>query len=1228
MKGCLQPRISWGIFFGSAWILTVIQVLFLFAQTPSRGIQELGLDPAKHLSQYTFNTWREEQGMPQNIATDLVQTPDGYIWIASQQGLVRFDGVQFTLFGRRNTPGFGATFLSNLYYAKDGTLWIGKNGGVGRMKNGVFEHLSAKEGFLGNAGVITEDDEGRIYVSSGEGLYVYEKGKFNLLTTANGLAANPIQTVYHDTDGSLLVATAQGLQTYRKGAFSSTLTTAQGLPSNIVISLLRDAEGTLWIGTNKGLVAMRGSWQSPSLTLYTQEKNNLAGNVINDMLIDKRGNFFLSCPGGGISRFNPRTASAENITTANGLQDNNTLCLMEDLEGSVWIGTGADGIHRFRDGKFTSLGQPEGFTVNPIWSILQDKRGDVWIATVGGGLLQLRDKKVIATYTTKNGFPSDRPRPLAEAPDGTLWIGTLGQGLIAMNNGKITTYTAEKDGLLANGVNTLFFSNDGALWINHPGVGITVMKNGKVQTTLTTANGLKTNFAPSFYQDRAGTLWIGTRAYLKKYEHGSITAIPIDSAIDNSVFVLNIVQDREGVMWLGTGRGLRRYKNGVMKPILSDNGLIDEMVFALEEDNHGNVWMTCNKGIMRVPKEDLNAVADGKITTLPRITTFNRFDGMRSSECNFGCPIMLKDRDGAYWFPTVGGAAIIHPDHVPQNPLRPQIAIEDVLVDGVRREREISMKAGVNLVIEPDDENVEIRYTALSLLVPERVQFRYKLEGIDKEWIDAGSRRFAQYSHVAPGAYTFRIQACNNDGVWNEEGAALQIRFQPHFWQTWLFYVLCVALIAGTAYMAVRARILRMHRRTVELKQREVELNHRIESMLQEAHDKAEHEKHLIEEASQKTAAEKQYLAGSVETMLTTMDKFANGDLTVVLTSQNNDDIARLYAGFTQSVENIHTMLRQVRDSVQTTALSTQHISSRAEHIAETSEEQVRRVAHITHAIATLADSAADNAKNITLVASIASKAGESAYKGGEVVNETIAGMNRINEAVHRSAETVTELGKSSEEIGEILELINTIAGQTNLLALNAAIEAARAGVHGRGFAVVADEVRKLSERTTSATKQITEIIKHFQAEIGQTIAAMKEGTREVERGKDLANNAGYSLREIIAEVERVATITAQIAAASQEQHATSAEISQDTAVVRESTEHATRDIAEIASASMQLNALAAELQHLVSRFALRNQEDDGYNANHGRVLNGKNTSASIAPKQVTKKLAAGYSRV
>ncbi len=1215
MKGSFTFSIVSGLLRGVALMFTLVYSPGAFSQQAPTSAQTTGLDPAKRLSQYTFDTWREEQGMPQNIVSDLVQTPDGYIWIASQQGLVRFDGVQFTLFTRQNTPGFGATFLTSLYYAKDGTLWIGKNGGVGRMKNGVFEHLSAKEGFMGNAGTITEDNEGRIYISSGEGLYVYAQGKFSLLTTANGLAANPIQTVYHDTDGSILVATAQGVQSYRNGAFSPALTTAQGLPSNIVLSLLRDSEGTLWMGTNRGLVAMRGSWQSPSFTVYTQATNNLAGNVINSMLIDKRGNFFLSCPGGGLSRFNPRMATAENITTANGLQDNNTLSLMADMEGSVWVGTGADGLHRLRDGKFTLLGQPEGFTVNPIWSILQDKRGDVWVATAGGGVLQLRDKKVIATYTTKNGFPSDRPRPMAEAPDGTLWIGTLGQGLVAMNNGKTITYTAEKDGLLANGINTLFFDKDGALWMNHQGAGITVMKNGKVQKTLTIANGLKTNFAPSFYQDRNGVLWIGTRAYLQKYDNGSITVIPIDSTLDNSVFVLNIIEDRDGVMWLGTGRGLRRYKNGVMKPILSDNGLIDEMVFAIQEDDAGNMWMTCNKGIMRVPKEDLNAVADGKISTLPRVTAFTRFDGMRSSECNFGCPMMLKDRDGAYWFPTVGGVAIIHPDHIAKNTLPPPIAIEDVIVDGVRREREISMKTGINLVIEPDNENVEIRYTALSLFVPERVRFRYKLEGIDNDWIEVGSRRFAQYSHVSPGSYTFRVQACNNDGVWNETGASLPIRFKPHFWQTWWFYVLCVALVAGTSYMAVRARILRMHRRTVELKQREIELNHRIESMVQEARDKAAHEKQIIEEAAQQTASEKQYLAGSVETMLTTMNRFANGDLTVALTSENNDDIARLYGGFTQSVANIHDMLRQVRDSVQTTVSSTQHISNRAEHIAETSQEQVQRVAHINQAIATLADSAADNAKNITLVASIASKAGESAHKGGAVVNETIAGMNRINDAVHRSATTVTELGKSSEEIGEILELINTIAGQTNLLALNAAIEAARAGVHGRGFAVVADEVRKLSERTTSATKQITEIIKHFQAEIGQTVAAMQEGTREVERGKDLANNAGHSLREIIAEVERVATITAQIAAASQEQHATSAEISQDTAAVRESTELATSDIAEIAAASTQLNNLADELQHLVSRFAMRNQDNDIHN---GTLSNG-NTYPALRP--VNKRL-------
>jgi methyl-accepting chemotaxis protein len=353
------------------------------------------------------------------------------------------------------------------------------------------------------------------------------------------------------------------------------------------------------------------------------------------------------------------------------------------------------------------------------------------------------------------------------------------------------------------------------------------------------------------------------------------------------------------------------------------------------------------------------------------------------------------------------------------------------------------------------------------------------------------------------------------------------------------------------------------------------------------------------------TEVQKQYLIQSVDTILDEMNKFANGDLTVALEIKNDDEISKLYSGFNNAVNNIKNMLVKVSEAVTSTASASSQISASTEEMAAGTQEQSSQTMEVAGAVEQMTKTILETTKNSTIATEAAQSAGTSAKQGGKVVLETIDGMNRIAEVVKKSAETVQALGKSSDQIGEIIQVIDDIADQTNLLALNAAIEAARAGEQGRGFAVVADEVRKLAERTTKATKEIAGMIKQIQKDTNGAVESMSKGTEEVFKGKELADKAGDSLKEIIRGTEKVVDVIAQVAAASEEQSSTSEQISKSIETISNVTQESVAGISQVSKASEDLNRLTINLQNLISRFKI----EDGSNAGQPGYLNNDSKS-------------------
>jgi methyl-accepting chemotaxis protein len=349
-----------------------------------------------------------------------------------------------------------------------------------------------------------------------------------------------------------------------------------------------------------------------------------------------------------------------------------------------------------------------------------------------------------------------------------------------------------------------------------------------------------------------------------------------------------------------------------------------------------------------------------------------------------------------------------------------------------------------------------------------------------------------------------------------------------------------------------------------------------------------------VEDAVRESEKQKSFLSDSVNNMLAEMDRFAEGDLTVNLETNDTGDIGRLYDGFNRATNNIRNLLQKLMEAVQATASSSTEISSSTEEMAAGAQEQSTQTGEIAAAIEQMTKTIVETTRNASQAAVNAKKAGEIASAGGVTVDDTVHGIIRIADVVNKSSETVKQLGKNSDQIGEIIQVIDDIADQTNLLALNAAIEAARAGEQGRGFAVVADEVRKLAERTTKATKEIADMIKQIQKDTSEAVVQMKHGTEEVEKGKELAKKAGESLKEIISASVSVVDDINQVATASEEQSATADQISKNIESISNVTNESSAGIQQVARAAEDLNRLTEGLQNLISAFRLNNDGDSG----------------------------------
>jgi PAS domain S-box-containing protein len=752
------------------------------------------LDPAKNLRQYVHQSWSVDHGLPQNSVTAIAQSRDGHLWLATLEGLVRFDGVRFVTFDQWNTPGLNFSWMEALLVDRRDTVWAGtRGGGLVQYRNRQFKTFTTKDGLPSNfVSVIAEGPDGTIWIGTEDkGVARFDGTTFAAVPSSPDLPANNISSIAADRDGTIWMTSVDaGLHRLAANRFVPVGADAGVTETNTRVVYV-DGQGTAWLGTQTGLYRRVQGRFEPVLPA------DWPATRVERILEDRDGAIWF-----GSNRGLGRHARGrlDLWTDADGLSHRAISALVEDAEGNLWVGT-ENGLNRFRDGRFSSHARAEGLPNDFVWTVYEDRAGRIWVGIDGGGVM-LVDNGRFVRVPQLSALDSRRVRTIREARNGALWFGVWDGGLYRYANGRLQEITDERGRAVPGDIWTVYEDRAERIWVGtlH---GLLLVQQDRA---LPPPPHLKPPQAParSILEDRQGTLWVGTRGGgLCRLTDGGFECQHENG--NGRDMIQAIYESSDGALWVATRRGVTRHKDGRSRNFSRKDGMFDDVLHTILEDGQGYVWFSSNRGIFRVRHKDFDDLERGAIETL-RYDVYGRADGLLSLEANSGMPGSIRTRDGRLWFATMGGAAAIDPRLLQQNARIPPVTIENVIVDGktAALQEVLALPAGAS--------DLQIEYAALSLSVPERVRFKYRLEGLDKDWVNPGSRRTAYYTNLSPGRYQFRVIASNEDGVWNETGASIGLTLEPQFHQTYWFYALILLLIVGASAGAIGIRVRMVER--------------------------------------------------------------------------------------------------------------------------------------------------------------------------------------------------------------------------------------------------------------------------------------------------------------------------------------------------------------------------------------------------------------------------------
>jgi len=764
------------------------------------------VDPHRALTQARLSVWTNENGLPQTTINAIAQTTDGYIWMGTEEGLVRFDGIRFVVSDRQSAPALHSPFVMSLFESPDGTLWIGTyGGGLARLRNGRIEAF--RPDLLGSDRIreFHAAANGALFAATaGGGLLRIDGEKVTRFTTRDGLPSDRIWAIEDDGDGGMWIAThGGGVVRWRDGRVQEHITMREGLPNDVVRALLRDSAGTLWIGTDGGGIA---AWRNGAIVRRVTTRDGLPNDFVRTLRRDRHGSLWIGTDA-GLARW--RGTHVEAMGVAEGLPSAAIRSILEDREGSLWIGT-TGGVVRLYDTRVLPFTRKEGLPVDTIRAIHEDRNGHVFVGTEGGGLCQVLPAPV-QCRTKADGLPNDSVYALTESRDGSLWVGTDGGGVARLRDGKfVETIDSRRAGLPNDRVRALVETPAEDLWVSMS-AGLALVRGGRA-------------IHVKEFDDRQlrpllllpdGNLLVGTDGAGLWRVSGDASRVDLVAKSGHGlesdrVFCLTMDAEGRGV-WIGTsGGGLARLDlaSGAVRSLTRRSGLYDDVVFHVV-DAGADLWLTSNRGVYRVNRDRVLAAMRGTKSDL-RGTVYGTVDGMPSAECNGAFPGAMRSHDGRIWIATARGVAVIDPAVSIRNEVPPPVHVEEVLIDGVRA-------ADGALRVPPGTQRLELRYAALSFRAPERVTFRYMLDGYDRGWVDAGANRVATYTKLAPGRYTFLVMAANEDGVRSKDEARLELTVVPRWFETWWARLLALALLGAALWGSIQLRLATLHARHAQL---------------------------------------------------------------------------------------------------------------------------------------------------------------------------------------------------------------------------------------------------------------------------------------------------------------------------------------------------------------------------------------------------------------------------
>jgi ligand-binding sensor domain-containing protein/signal transduction histidine kinase len=749
------------------------------------------LNPNLSIGQYLHTSWTQEEGSALPPIQAVAQTADGYLWLGTGTGLIRFDGMRFVEWAPpRETP-LPSVDIRCLRAASQGGLWIGTTAGLCRLDHGrILRYPSLDSLPCRVIGRILEDAKRGVWIvnvcSTGTTLGLLSAdGQLRTFGKQDGLPDQAIRTLFQDREANLWIGTTNGICRWSPGHAA---VCAQGPPVDAV-SIVDAGDSDLLIADHKMKREVRLSGgQMRALAPSVPDSSFMPGAMVRD----RGGSTWLGTTGEGLLRF--YKGAVERFTLKDGLSSNLVTGLLEDREGDLWVAT-ARGLDRFRDPKVVHLSTLDGLSGDLIDAVFGARDGAMWIGTAGGGLDRFADRRVIR-YSIESGLPSASVASLYEDAAQRLWVGTSAG--LAVQEGQRFVEVLTAGGRHLDRVFNITGNAAGGVWLADSKQGLFIVR-GHVAAPAAVAD-LEARDIYRLLVAPDGTVWIGHfRGGVSMLRDQSVKRFDTRDGLAGGT-VQALYQDREGSVWAGTTEGLSRFRDRHWTTWTTAQGLPEGGVQSMIEDNAGALWLMTSAGVLRLAPASLKGLVKSLSYDL-----YGRTEGLRFlSRGAMTTPRFSGDRTGRLWFCTEDGVAIIDPASVRPNPVPPSVVIEQVMLDG----QTMDASAYGELPIRGHD--LQISYTGISLMVPERVRFRYRMYDLDRDWTDAGGRRNVAYINLPPGHYRFQVIASNSDGVWNSTGAELALRVDPYFYQTKWFALtgLTAALLFGWSLHKLRMRRL------------------------------------------------------------------------------------------------------------------------------------------------------------------------------------------------------------------------------------------------------------------------------------------------------------------------------------------------------------------------------------------------------------------------------------